>query len=213
MRSGRWRDTPPPPMDLWTWIGIPAVGGIIGWVTNWIAVKMIFRPIRPRRFLGIRIQGLVGRRQPELAKAIGRVVGTHLVEHKDVVRSLNKLDFDGLLSGMLQRGLEPKVQELRSLPLIGGFLTEERVRDIRNAIQQSVMTQRESILDEIEKGLAKGLDVPRLVEQKVAAFSVEKLEAMILEVASRELRAITWLGFVFGAVIGVGQAWMTTLHF
>jgi uncharacterized membrane protein YheB (UPF0754 family) len=64
--------------DLWTWITIPAVGGFIGWSTNWLAVKMIFRPLRERRFLGIRVQGLVGRRQKELAAAIGRVVGNHL---------------------------------------------------------------------------------------------------------------------------------------
>ncbi|GDY03305.1 membrane protein [Planctomycetota bacterium] len=199
-------------MDLWTWIAIPAIGGIIGWVTNWIAVKMIFRPAKARRFLGIRVQGLVGKRQPELAKAIGRVVGTHLVEHKDVLNSLNKLNLEGLLTDMLQRGLEPKVRELRSLPLIGGFLTEERVRDIRDAIAKGVMEQRDAVLVEIEKGLSAGLDVPRLVEEKVAAFPVLKLESLILEVAARELRAITWLGFVLGTLIGIGQAWLTTLR-
>lgn len=191
--------------DLTTWITIPAVSGLIGWVTNWLAVKMIFRPIRPRSFLGIRVQGLIGRRQQDLAKAIGRVVGTHLVEHKDVVKSLNKLDFQGMLRGLLDKGLGPKVKELRGLPLIGGFLTEERVNDIRDSIVAGVMQHKEAVLDEVEKGLAKGLDVPGLVEKKVSTFAIEKLESMILEVASRELRAIEWLGGVLGALIGVAQ--------
>jgi uncharacterized membrane protein YheB (UPF0754 family) len=191
--------------DLTTWLTIPAIGGIIGWSTNWLAVKMIFRPIRPRSFLGIRVQGLIGRRQHELAKAIGRVVGNHLVEHKDVVKSLNKLDFQGMLRGLLDKGLGPKVKELRGLPLIGGFLTEERVNDIRDSIVAGVMQHKEAVLDEVEKGLAKGLDVPGLVEKKVSTFAIEKLEGMILEVASRELRAIEWLGGVLGALIGVGQ--------
>jgi uncharacterized membrane protein YheB (UPF0754 family) len=191
--------------DLWTWITIPAIGGLIGWSTNWLAVKMIFRPIRPRSFLGIRIQGLVGKRQQELAKAIGRVVGNHLVEHKDVVAALDRLDLTGVLGGVLDRGLGPKIKELRSLPLIGGFLTEERVGDIRASIVQSIMAHRQAMLDEIERGLAKGLDVQHLVETKVAAFAVEKLEALILEVASRELRAIEVLGGVLGALIGLLQ--------
>jgi uncharacterized membrane protein YheB (UPF0754 family) len=198
--------------DLWTWITIPAIGGVIGWSTNWLAVKMIFRPIRPRRFLGIRVQGLIGRRQQDLAKAIGRVVGTHLVEHKDVVKSLNKLDFGGVLSAVLDKGLGPKVQELRALPLIGGFLTEERVRDIRTSIVDGIMKHREAVMDEVEKGLAKGLDVPSLVEKKVAAFAIEKLEAMILEVASRELRAIEVLGGVLGVLIGVLQVVFLWFH-
>lgn len=83
--------------DLWTWITIPAIGGLIGLTTNWLAVKMIFRPVKPRRLLFFKLHGLIARRQAELAKAIGRVVGNHLVEHKDVLKSLNKLDFGGIL--------------------------------------------------------------------------------------------------------------------
>lgn len=192
--------------DLWTWITIPAIGGLIGWSTNWLAVKMIFRPIKKRRILGLfPVQGLIGRRQPELAKAIGRVVGNHLVEHKDVVKSLNKLDFGGILGGLLDKGLAPKIQELRGLPLIGGFLTEERVQSLKHSIVDSVMTHKEQVLDEVEKGLAKGLDVPGLVEKKVASFAIEKLEALILDVASKELRAIEVLGGVLGVLIGAMQ--------
>lgn len=195
----------PPPPDVWTWITIPAIGGLIGWSTNWLAVKMIFRPIRARSVLGIRLQGLVPRRQQDLARAIGRVVGTHLVEHKDIVKSLNKLDLAKVLGAVLDRGLGPKIGELRSLPLIGGFLTEERVGDIRSSIVQGIMAHKDAVLDEVERGLEKGLDVPALVEEKVSAFAVEKLEAMILEVANRELKAIVVLGGVLGVVIGLLQ--------
>ncbi|HEX6811232.1 MAG TPA: DUF445 family protein [Planctomycetota bacterium] len=196
--------------DAWTWITIPAIGALIGWSTNWLAVKMIFRPIRARRVLGFTIQGLVGRRQADLARAIGRVVGSHLVEHKDVVASLDRVDFAGILGNVLERGLAPKLQELRGLPLIGGYLTEARVVDLRNSIVKGVMAHKQALLDELEKGLSQGLDVPQLVETKVAAFAVEKLEALILEVANRELRAIVWLGGVLGGLIGllqVGYLW------
>jgi uncharacterized membrane protein YheB (UPF0754 family) len=189
-----------------TWILPPLIGGVIGLVTNYIAVKMIFRPLKRRRILFVPFHGLVPRRQKELAKSIGKVVGSHLVEHKDIVKSFDKLDFDALLGGVLERGLAPKIQELRSLPLIGGFLTEERVGDIKVAIQKSILQHKQTILDEIEKGLVKGLDVQKMVEQKVAAFPVVKLEQLILDVAKRELQAITWWGGVLGAVIGLSQA-------
>lgn len=201
----------PPVPDLWTWITIPAIGGVIGWSTNWLAVKMIFRPIKPRRFLGIRIQGLVGKRQGDLAKAIGRVVGTHLIEHKDIVRGLNKLDLGAIFVTVLEKGLASKLQELRSLPLIGGFLNESRIADIRASIVSSILEHKESLLDEVERGLGKGLDVPAIVEKKVAGFAIEKFEALILEVASRELRAIEVLGGVLGVAIGllqVGYLWI-----
>ena len=195
----------PPAPDLWTWLTIPAIGGLIGLTTNWLAVKMIFRPVKPRRLLFFKLHGLVARRQAELAKAIGRVVGNHLVEQKDVLKSLNKLDFGGILGKVLDRGLGPKIQELRGLPLIGGFLTEERIADIKESITDSIMKHREDVLDEVQKGLSKGLDVPQLVEDKVAAFEILKLEKLILEVANRELRSIVVLGGVLGVLIGLAQ--------
>ena len=66
-------------------------------------------------------------------------------EAKDVLKALNKLDFSGILSGGLDRGRAPKIQELRGLPLIVGVLTEERVRDSRNSIVQGVMSHKRAV--------------------------------------------------------------------
>ena len=44
-----------------------------------------------------------------------------------------------------------------------------------------------------------------VVEEKVAAFPVQKLESLVLQVAAKELRAIEILGGVLGIVIGLGQ--------
>ena len=193
---------------LWTWITIPAIGGVIGYVTNWIAVKMIFRPIRPVSVLGIKVQGLVGRRQKDLAASIGRVVGQHLLSHDDVVQAFGKIDFEKILGDVLESGLAPKIAQLRGLPLIGGFLTPERVDDIKKSLFKSVLERRETILEHLEDAVENGLDVAAIVERKVADFSVEKVEGIILEVASRELRAIEVLGGVLGVLIGVGQVFL-----
>jgi len=191
--------------SLTTWISVPLIGAFIGYVTNWLAVKMIFRPIKPRSFLGIRVQGLIGRRQKELAASIGKTVGTHLISHKDIVKAFNSIDFSSLISELLDKGLEAKVAQLRALPLIGGFLTQERVADIRQGLVDGILDHKELIRDRIEPAVEKSLDVRAMVAEKVAAFPVEKLEQLILEVSSRELRAIEWLGGVLGALIGLGQ--------
>lgn len=190
---------------LWTWITIPAVGGVIGYITNWIAVKMIFRPIRPVSVLGIKVQGLIGKRQQELAASIGRVVGQHLLSHEDLVQAFAKIDFEQVLGRLLESGLAPKVAQLRGLPLIGGFLTPERIDDIKKSLIKGVLERRETILEHLEDAIEQGLDVAAIVERKVAEFSVEKVESIILEVSRRELRAIEILGGVLGVLIGIGQ--------
>ena len=192
-------------IPLSTWIGVPLLGGVIGWVTNWLAVKMIFRPIKPRRFLGIRVQGLIGRRQKDLAKSVGEVVGDHLVQHEDIVRGFRNVDLEVMLGDVLERGMAPKIEELRNLPLIGGFLTPDRIKDLRSGIVKQVMKQQDVIFEKLEQAVEQGLDVQELVEKKVASFQVEKLERIVLKVASRELRAIEWLGGVLGVLIGLLQ--------
>ena len=194
--------------SLATWITLPLAGALIGYVTNTIAVKMIFRPIRPVRILGIRIQGLMGRRQAELAESIGRVVGAHLVQHEDIVRSFEKIDFEKVLEDVLDKGLTAKVDELKSLPLIGGFLTDDRVADIRKSIVDGIMKHKGTILAQLEEAVEEGLDVQTLVEEKVASFDIEKLESLVLEVARKELRSIEVLGAVLGLFVGVAQVFL-----
>lgn len=191
--------------SLTTWIALPLVGGLIGYLTNRLAVKMIFRPIKPRRFLGIKIQGLMGRRQKELAKSIGNVVGNHLVLHEDLVKSFDHLNFADLLEDVLGDAMNAKVKALQALPLIGGFLTDERVAEIKKSLVDGILDHEDQIKARLESAVEEGVDIGAMVEQKVSEFPVEKLEKLVLKVASKELRAIEILGGLLGLIIGVGQ--------
>ena len=176
------------------WIGVPLLGGLIGYLTNRIAVRMIFRPVEPVRVMGLSFQGVLARRQRELAGSVGRVVGDHLVEREDILRCFERVDLEGLLGDVLERGLAPKIEELRRLPLVGKMLTEERVDDLRQAVLRSLLRRRELMFDGLERALEQGLDIREMVAEKVAAFPVARLQELVLEVAARELRTIEILG-------------------
>lgn len=193
------------------WISTPILGGVIGYVTNYVAVRMIFRPIRPRRILGLTWQGLIGKRQQELARSIGKVVGEHLVRHEDIVQVFAALDLEGLTRKTVERGMARKVAELRRLPLVGGLLTDQRIADFQAAITRSFLENRELLYAEIERALEQGLDVHELVTEKVSGFPVERLESLVLEVARRELRAIEVLGGVLGFLVGLLQVLVLAL--
>ncbi len=188
------------------WIGVPLLGGLIGYLTNRIAVRMIFRPVEPVRVMGLSFQGVLARRQRELAGSVGRVVGDHLVEREDILRCFERVDLEGLLGDVLERGLAPKIEELRRLPLVGKMLTEERVDDLRQAVLRSLLRRRELMFDGLERALEQGLDIREMVAEKVAAFPVARLQELVLEVAARELRTIEILGGVLGLAIGLAQA-------
>ncbi|MBS3740280.1 DUF445 family protein [Candidatus Bipolaricaulota bacterium] len=61
---------------------LPLVAGVIGYSTNWIAIRMLFRPLKEKRFFGCRVPftpGLIPRRRDEIAENIGQAVGAHLL--------------------------------------------------------------------------------------------------------------------------------------
>jgi uncharacterized membrane protein YheB (UPF0754 family) len=193
------------------WISVPILGGVIGYVTNAVAVRMIFRPVRARRILGLRWQGLIGRRQNELAASIGRVVGDHLVRHEDIVGVLAGLDLEALIGKVIDRALETKLAGLRRVPLLGSLLTPQRVADLRGALVRGFLEDKEELFAEIERALQQGLDVQAIVAEKVSAFPVERLEELVMEVSRKELRAIEVLGGVLGFLVGLLQVGVLAL--
>lgn len=191
-----------------TWIGVPLLGGLIGYVTNRIAVKMIFRPIKPINVLGFRVQGLIGRRKSELADSIGRVVGEHLVSHDDITKSFERIDLDEVIRDVLDTALKPKIAEFRALPMVGAFLTEERIDKLQGSVLDEILAHKGTMLAKMQSAVEQGLDVRAVVTDKIADFSVEKLESLVLAVADRELRAIEYLGAVLGVLIGIAQVFL-----
>lgn len=75
------------------WILEPIIGAVIGCFTNFIAIKMLFHPYNKICFLGITLPftpGLVPKRKPEIAKAIGRVVNDHLLGKEEILQAITK---------------------------------------------------------------------------------------------------------------------------
>jgi len=60
----------------------PLLGAVIGYVTNAIAIRMLFRPLTEKRILGIRVPltpGIIPKQREQLAHSIGRMVSTRLL--------------------------------------------------------------------------------------------------------------------------------------
>ena len=96
------------------------------------------------------------------------------------------------------------------MPLIGGFLTDERVADLRGSLAQGI-AESDKLAGIVEQAVEQGLDVRTLVREKVAAFPVARLEELVLAVARQELRRIEVLGGGIGALVGLAQAALLTV--
>ena len=96
------------------WIMMPLVGLLIGYATNWLAIQMLFHP-RVKRF---GYQGLLPRRQADIARDLGRVIGEELSKSRPL-DPIKEIDLREHLSPIVERGLNEKLDQLKSIPLLG----------------------------------------------------------------------------------------------
>ena len=186
---------------------IPFISALIGWFTNYLAVRMIFRPYKAIGFGPIKIQGLIPKRKEELAISIGQTVSSHLVSHGDIVEGIKntKIDnsFEEVIDNKLENFIDSKLFAFN--PLAAAFITSE----IRTKIKMAVLAEVVDILPELAEKLANNLEermhIQTLVTERIKEFDLPKLERIILEIASRELKAIELYGGFLGFLIGLIQ--------
>jgi uncharacterized membrane protein YheB (UPF0754 family) len=73
------------------YISGPIIGALIGYFTNWLAVKMLFRPYYPKKIGRLKVPftpGIIPKRKPALAKAVGKAVGEELLTKDDIVKAM-----------------------------------------------------------------------------------------------------------------------------
>lgn len=69
----------------------PIIGAIIGYITNWLAVKMLFRPLKPVKIGKFKLPftpGLIPKSKPRLAKALGTTISNNLLNNDDFISAL-----------------------------------------------------------------------------------------------------------------------------
>lgn len=194
-------------MTWQSWLLLPCVAAVIGWFTNFVAVRMIFRPRRAFRLGFLTLQGVLPKRRREFAESIGETVEEHLVNAGDVKELLAQPAIAEELREAVLRRVDAFFQErLMSLnPMLAGFLKGPFLDKLKASLVEEVGGLMGEGVELLCGHLDDNLDTKKLVEDKLMGFDMDKLEAIVLRVARKELRTIEALGAVLGFMVGVVQ--------
>ncbi len=154
----------------------PLVGSVIGYITNYIAVKMLFHPHKPWMIGKFRVPftpGIVPRRQKELAKAIGDAVGNHLFTGGDLkelfLTEQTKERIVDIAMDALDLSLAFKETD-KPLPttnqLVHTYLKDEQIAGVKEGVT-NFLTDR--IMDALEH-----MNVGAIIAEQGAASLLDK---------------------------------------
>ena len=191
----------------------PVIGAVIGWFTNWLAIRMLFRPRRPVRILGWTLQGVIPRRHAQLAARIAETVQDRLLTQEDLEKAMNgvgwRQEVDHLIKNVLHdRGPGGIIEKIPGLSQAWKVVVLPSLQDVLGReIVRFLDRYRASFVGR----LRGSVNIREIVQNKVQQFEVEALESLVVDVAKKEFAHIQWVGAITGALIGVAQGLLVLL--
>lgn len=186
----------------------PFSGAIIGWVTNYVAIKLLFRPHIPVDVLGYKVQGVIPKRRKEIARSIARAIEKELLSSEDIADALKGIDWKKEIEKTVEEAVEHKFGysgRLKGVPVIG--LVSESLKDrIKYIVAKELIRHVDERKGTIAAKLKKNLDIKEMVVNKIDKLDLMRFESLLTEFIARELKHLEVLGGVMGFLIGLVQS-------
>jgi uncharacterized membrane protein YheB (UPF0754 family) len=186
---------------------LPIIAALTGWVTNFLAIKMLFHPRKKVSFLFFSIQGIFPKRQDVLAERLGKIVSKELFSFNDIKERFSSTDTAAEINTVLDAKLEDflEIKLKTAIPMLAMFLNGDTKAKIKDTLHQEFQTILPDILNRYSEKLEKDIDIEAIVAKKVSAFSSDKLEEILFSIMKKEFKFIEILGGVLGFLIGIIQ--------
>ena len=197
----------------WILYLLPLVAALIGWFTNYIAVKMLFHPKNPKGFLFVKIQGVFPKRQKALAQKLGDLVAEELFSVSDVASKIKEFATSEEAMNEVGERIEKTIRNklVKTFPMLAMFLSDEMVEKVTKLFQCELQDFLAESAAGLGNKLEENLDIKEMVKEKVNGFSSEKLESLLNQLMKKEFRFIEIIGAFIGFVIGCLQVGLTIL--
>ena len=199
-------------MNSWL-VLIPIISAFIGWFTNWIAIKMLFHPKEPKKILGITFHGIFPKRQQQFAEKLGKLVSSELISFKEIEQKITSPENVNKLMPFVESKVDEflRIKLSDAFPVISMFIGESTILQLKGIFMDELKVIFPQVISNHMKHLESQLDLEKIVAEKVAGFSSDKLESILNQIMSKEFRFVEIIGGVLGFIIGLLQVLITTI--
>ena len=193
---------------------LPFIAAVVGWFTNFIAVKMLFHPKDPVNILGVyKLQGIFPKNQKKVAENIGRMVADELLSSEDLKEKLNNPE--NILS--IKELVEAKIDYYlnvtfpKNYPITAALVGDKRKTKFKDVVMEEVDESVPAMIDSYMANIEEKFNVEHIIQEKVNNLSPERLESLIMTLLKKEFKFIEYIGAVIGFIIGWIQVLMATV--
>ncbi|MCS6971894.1 MAG: DUF445 family protein, partial [Leptospiraceae bacterium] len=186
--------------EPWT---LPVQGVIVGYVTNWLALLMIFRPMEERRFLFFRYQGLFHRRQEEVSDKFSTVFAEHVMNGRNI---LDEVLYRRIARSVVETATADIANELRRRNAPQALLLSlQSATENRKEIAAQLAQRLASASETIEKLINRAMNVKSTIYNRMKELPGPDFETLLRSAFQQDEWILIVTGAVLGALVGLGQ--------
>ena len=125
------------------------IGAVIGYITNWLAIKMLFRPREAKYMFGMKLPftpGLIPKEKSRIANKVGETVGTHLLNSDSLSKALK----DDKIKAKFNEVAKEKINQI-----INSNSTLEN--SLKNTLGENYYALKGNMIDNIAKTILESI--------------------------------------------------------
>ncbi len=157
--------------------------------------------------LGLSIQGIFPKNQTQFAQKLGKLVSGEFLSFADIEQKIseprNIQKMMPLIEGHIDTFLKEKLAE--QLPMISMFIGDKTITRLKSTFMQEIESLLPPVMRSYAGQLKTELDLEKIITEKVAKFSSDRLEELLYQIMAKEFRFVEWVGAVIGLLIGIVQ--------
>jgi uncharacterized membrane protein YheB (UPF0754 family) len=180
----------------------------IGWITNAVAIKMIFRPYEPVRIVGpIQWQSILVRHAGRFARDVADMITQEFFTLRDLAVRIEPAlvheTLDPILLPAIDAAFAKFVAELPPEVTASGLVGEGMLTVVKQQLLQEIDRMIPEVVDLVVQRIDALVDLHAEIVNDLTGGNVGRLEDLIMTVVGKEFRWIEYYGGIFGAVFGL----------
>ncbi len=186
------------------WI-LPAAGFCVGYLTNWIAIKLVFAPREPVRIGPLTVQGLFHKRQNEVAEAFGKTVATRVLNADNIVTTVMNGDGATRMNQIVEHRVSDLIAKYEAHPMAALVLPEEKRPALRAELLERIQTEWPKPGGFFHTFAGESVDLQGELERRMRALDRESYEGVLRPAFQQDEWKLIAAGAVLGTAAGVLQ--------
>ncbi|GAA0612016.1 DUF445 family protein [Kutzneria viridogrisea] len=184
---------------------MPLFGLLVGWFTDWLALKMIFFPREPKRYLGlVTWQGLFQKRREQVAADYGDLIAREVITVPNVVEEVLRGPKSDRLFTLIQNEVQRSVDAQTGLvkPFVVAAVGSRRYQEMKVAAAAKAIEHIPAAARSAEHYAEDALDVRNTIVERMTRLSPTEFEGILRPAFRQDEWKLITVGAVIGFLVG-----------